>query len=144
MFSRIFSKSFFQSEQLKKKTNFLLAQNSFFFLSWPVEKGKKNHNEYSFKKNHRCGIRDWWNYLMNLLKLRNSEKNYVFRNRIDVAVDKSLCASLKASIACCLGKPMSPNKVMLASVGSGATAGRCGIPENDKSWKNGLFWVNSN
>ena len=52
---------------------------------------------------------------------------------MDVAVDKSLCASLKASIACCLGKPMSPNKVMLASVGSGATAGRCGIPENDKS-----------
>ena len=70
---------------------------------------------------------------MNLLKLRNSEKIYVFRNRIDVAVDKSLCASLKASMACCLGKPMSPNKVMLASVGSGATAGRCGIPENDKS-----------
>ena len=67
------------------------------------------------------------------VKTQEFKKNYVFRNRIDVAVDKSLCASLKASIACCLGKPMSPNKVMLASVGSGATAGRCGIPENNKS-----------
>ena len=49
-------------------------------------------------------------------------ENYVFLNKIDVAVDKSLCASLKASIACCLGKPMSTNNVMFASVGSGAAA----------------------
>ena len=41
----VFTK-FSQFEQLKKKTNFLLVQNSFFsqFASW-----KRNHNKYSLK-----------------------------------------------------------------------------------------------
>ena len=38
LFHDFFSTNSFQFEQLKKKTNFLLVQNSFFFLSLPVEK----------------------------------------------------------------------------------------------------------
>ena len=61
-------------------------------------------------------------FMQKALFLDQTIKNYVFLNKIDVAVDKSLCASLKASIACCLGKPMSTNNVIFASVGSGAGA----------------------
>ena len=46
----------------------------------------------------------------------------VFLSRIEVAVDKSLWASRSASTACCLGKPMSTRRAMLASEGSGAAA----------------------
>jgi hypothetical protein len=45
--------------------------------------------------------------------------NHVFLNKIAVAVAKSLWASRRASMDCCLGNPISTRRVMLASVGSG-------------------------
>ena len=48
-FHKLFPRIISQCEQLNKKPNFLLVQNTFFFLSLPVEKGN-NHNEYSLKK----------------------------------------------------------------------------------------------
>ena len=57
MFSSIFppilSTNLSQFEQLKKKTNFLLVQNMFFFLSLPVEKE-------IIINIRRFGIRNWW------------------------------------------------------------------------------------
>ena len=53
---------FFKFEQLEKKRNFLLVQNRFFFSDWQLKRKMISIRE---KKNHRFGIRDWWNYLMN-------------------------------------------------------------------------------
>ena len=59
----IFSMSFSQFEQLKKKTNFLLVQNSG-FLSLPLDSWKRTHNK-SLLNFLFCtlGIQNWWNYL---------------------------------------------------------------------------------
>ena len=65
MFSRFLSTIFSQFEQLKKKINFLLVQNSIVcqFASW-----KRNQGKYSIN-NRILIIQDWWNYLMNSLKV---------------------------------------------------------------------------
>ena len=60
MYSPICFTNFSQAEQLKKKTNFLLVQNSFFSVcSW-----KRNHNKYSLKKfvdsEFESGENIWW------------------------------------------------------------------------------------
>ena len=56
-FSPILSTNLSQFEPLKKKTNLLLVQNMFFFLSLPVEKE-------IITNIRRFGIRNRWNYLM--------------------------------------------------------------------------------
>ena len=50
LFSPIFSVNFSQLQQLKKKTNFLLVQNSFFSLFWTNEKLVFFFNCWSWEK----------------------------------------------------------------------------------------------
>ena len=65
MFFTNFSTNFSQFEQLKKKTNFSLVQNSFFFFS--VCQLKKKSTQIVVKKFRRFWIQHLWNYLMNSL-----------------------------------------------------------------------------
>ena len=63
----IFFSNFSQFEQMKKKTNILSVQNSFFsqFASC-----KRNHNKYLLeKKSYNRNSDDWWNHLMNSFEI---------------------------------------------------------------------------
>ena len=54
LFHKCFPRIFLSLSSWKRKTNFLLVQNRFIFLSLPVEKE-------IITNIRRFGIRDWWN-----------------------------------------------------------------------------------
>jgi hypothetical protein len=62
LFSPIFSTNFSQLEQLKKKANFLLVQNSFFFLGFGPMRSLFSFLNAKLRKIRRkiWGKQDWW------------------------------------------------------------------------------------